>query len=174
MHAPSAALRFLNLLSPAVGLLLGTTILSAQPALWELGTLTCTLAGDDGAAPAEKGKGREALCNFRPGDSGAEETYVASLQFVTQDGRQPRSGSTIMLAVKAPFSTKLVPGLLEQSYAADASTSGAKQLPLAGQKLGSLVLHPELGASGEPSMALGPPNQDTLIIAELKLRSSPG
>jgi uncharacterized protein DUF992 len=151
---------------------------SAPLPVGELGILTCTVERPASASPAPSAKGREAICEFRPRDSAPSETYVATLQFIGQDGKT--GAESIMLVVKAPHSTKLVPGVLEQTYAADASTgteasrSGAKGVPLLGEKNGALVLQPEPNAEGEASLALGQPRPGILIRVELTLRSSPG
>jgi hypothetical protein len=145
---------------------------AAQQALREIGTLTCSLEAEAGGSPGEKAKGRASLCKFRPGDSGAEETYSATLQFISPASGEPAIAGTVILTVKAPFSAELGPGVLEQAYAADASTPAGNQVPLVGQTNDLLVLQPEPGRTG-PSLALGPATPATLIAADLKLRESP-
>ena len=163
----------LAVLTATAGLLWPAAALTQQAPL-AMGTLTCSLTSSDSAGPAgEKAQGREAVCLFRPGASGAEETYVALLQFVSRDNDAIAGTKTLMLAVKAPASAPLTPGLLEQTYAADASAGTAgRQAPLVGQRNSSLVLHPE-GEQAQASLALGQPGTITLIVAELKLKSSP-
>ena len=55
---------------------------------------------------------------------GAEETYVATFQFVGQG--KVADSQTIMLVVKAPVSRMIVSGLLQQAYLADASIGAGK------------------------------------------------
>ena len=145
--------------------------LSAQQAIWELGTLTCSLAPEVQHAPGEPGQGRAALCHFRPGNKGAEETYVGTFQFI---GHGNASDSrTVMLVVKAPVSKKIESGLLQQTYSADASTGAGKQSPLLGSRDSSIVLQSASERPAMPSMALGQSMPPIIIIAELKLTSSP-
>ncbi len=145
----------------------------AEQAVQEIGSLTCSIEPQSGGGLAEKAEGRASLCQFRPGNSGPEETYSATLQFISPGGGKPAVAGTVMLTVKAPFSAELTPGVLEQAYAADASTSTGNQVPLVGQTDGLLVLQPEPGRT-EPSLALGQAEPATLIAAELKLEESPG
>jgi hypothetical protein len=142
--------------------------------VWEVGTLTCTLAGETQGERNQPGQGREAVCTFRPGDRGAEETYVGTLHFIGRREQLSIRG-TVLMTVKAPLATKSAPGLLQQSYAADASSAAEKQMPLVGQTNNGLVLHPEALEPGEPSLALGKSRtpQPMIITAELKLKSSP-
>jgi hypothetical protein len=150
---------------------------SAEASLRELGTLTCSVLGEapraDSGTPAEMAQGRAALCRFRPGDSGPEETYTATLKFIGQKPGGPDLNKTLMLVVKVPFSVALASGLLEQTYAADASTAAGRAGPLIGQRNSSFVLHPEPDAPNEPTLALGKTDLATLMVAELKLLSSP-
>ena len=159
-------------LATASGLMLAGADASAEQAIHEVGTLTCSLAPEAQATPSEPGQGRAALCHFRPGDKGAEETYVGTFQFIGQE--KPSAGSrTIMLVVKVPVSKKITVALLEQSYSADASTGAGKQSPLVGSRDSSVVLQSEATQSDGPTMALGQPMPALIIIADLKLRSSP-
>jgi Protein of unknown function (DUF992) len=160
-------------LATAIGLMLsGIDNASAEQAIHEVGTLTCSLAPEAQATPSEPGQGRAALCHFRPGDKGAEETYVGTFQFIGQE-KLSAGSRTIMLVVKAPVSKKITVALLEQSYSADASTGAGKQSPLVGSKDSSVVLQSETTHSEQPTMALGQPMPALIIIADLKLRSSP-
>jgi hypothetical protein len=145
---------------------------SAQHAIWELGTLTCSLVPEVQLTPGEPRQGREALCHFRPGNKGAEETYVGTFQFIGQ-GKVPSGNQTIMLVVKAPISRMITPGLLQQAYSADASTGAVKQAPLIGARNSAIVLQTASEQSDLPTMALGQSMPGTIIIAELKLTASP-
>ena len=78
-----------------------------------------------------------------------------------------------MLVVKTPVAKTIAPGLLQQMYSAAASASAGKQSPLVGEKDSSIVLQ---SASAQPegqSMALGQSMPATIMVAELKLKSSP-
>ena len=150
---------------------LPTADAAAQQAIWELGTLTCSLAPDVQHSPNEPGQGRAALCHFRPGHKGAEETYVATFQFVGQGegGGQPNDHvgrqSTCLEDDRI--------GAAQQAYLADASIGAGRHPPLIGAKDSSVVLQSASEQSHAPSMALGQSMPVTIMIAELKLTSSP-
>jgi hypothetical protein len=141
-----------------------------------LGTLTCSMERESADSPAEKARGREALCEFRLRDGTLSETYLATLQFAGQDTRGPAPAETMILIVKAPLSTAPIPGMLQQSYAADASSSqdpaASRAVPLIGEKASFLVLQPEPKTAAAPVLALGRPNITILLSVALKLRSS--
>jgi hypothetical protein len=142
-----------------------------------LGTLTCSMEREVAREPAEKGKGREALCEFRLSDGTLSETYVGTFQFVGQDNQGEAPADTVILIVKAPISTPHLPGMLQQSYAADASSSqdpaaGKVAPPLVGEKSSFLVLQPLPKAAAQPVLALGRTNITILVSVALKLRSS--
>jgi hypothetical protein len=126
----------------------------------------------------ERAKGREALCEFRASSGAVVETYVGVLRFAGQATPTLAPEETIILIVKAPLATVPAPGVLQQSYAADASTRSdlmtpaGRNVPLLGEKNGTLVLQPEPKGDGEPVLALGRPEARILISAELTLRSS--
>ena len=141
-----------------------------------LGTLTCSMERETAGEPAEKGKGREALCEFRLSDGTLSETYVGTFQFVGPDNQGEAPADTIILIVKAPISTSPLPGMLQQSYAADASSSqdpaAGKVARLVGEKSSFLVLQPEPKTAAQPVLALGRTNITILVSVSLKLRSS--
>ena len=160
---------FVTSVALASGLMPLSVATSAQPALWERGILTCSLALED---KSQASQGREALCQFRLGDRGADETYVGTFQIIGQD-KLPPGSTTIMLVVKTPVSKTIAPGLLQQIYSAAASAGAGKQSPLVVEKDSSIVLQ---SASAQPeghSMALGQSMPATIMVAELKLKSSP-
>jgi hypothetical protein len=163
---------FVTSLALAIGLMPSPMAMSAQQALWELGTLTCSLASETQRTPSEPGQGREALCQFRVGDRGAEETYVGTLQIIGQD-TVPSGRQTIMLIVKAPISKTTASGLLQQTYSAVAPVMVGKQAPLVGENDGSIVLQLASAQSDWPSMALGQSKRTTIMVVELRLKSSP-
>ena len=141
-----------------------------------LGTLTCSMERETADGPAEKARGREALCEFRLSDGTLSETYVATFQFVGPDNQGEAPADTIILIVKAPISTSPLPGMLQQSYAADASTQpgpGRRQGRAPGRREVQL---PGAAARAEGGRAAGPgarPGNVTILVSvSLKLRSS--
>jgi hypothetical protein len=135
----------------------------------ELGTLSCSLLGArDGAT---SGIGRDVICQFQPGDAGPEEVYVGSLQGVGRADVLFGKGA-MLLSVKAPASVTATPGMLSQSYNADAGASGSAPAPLVGDKNKQIVLQPLMEEVGR--VAEGKTQPDAVIIlVELALRSSP-
>lgn len=139
-----------------------------QEAVIVLGTLTCTM----GSEPETNsiGQGRNVLCRFRPGSQGAEETYAGSMQGVGKTQTLFGRG-TVMLAVKGPASTVIAPGLLQQAYEADATTSGANSAPLIGSRNRSIVLQSLMEEEGR--VAGGKIQSDAVVILiELKLEAT--
>jgi hypothetical protein len=111
------------------------------------------------ASPAAQGGALD-----QAGTEGAEEVYVGTMQGVGGRG-------AVMLAVKAPASTAILPGLLQQSYATDAGPGGAAP-PLVGERNRSIILQPL--AEEEGRVAAGKTQPESLIISvELTLRSTP-
>src|SRR5688572_8221379 len=159
-------------LAIAMAVMLSPVAAPGEHAIWELGTLTCDVAPEAQPTPNEPGQGRAALCHFRPGDRGAEETYVGTFQFIGQE-KLSSARRTIILVVKAPVSKKVTAALLQQTYSADVSTGAGRQAPLVGAKDSSLVLQSAASQSEQPSMALGQSLTAIIMIAELRLASSP-
>jgi hypothetical protein len=145
---------------------------SSQQVAWEFGLLVCSLAQERRANQGEPGQGREMLCRFRPGDRGAEESYAGTLQFIGR--HEALSGTrTIIFVVKGPIPANAAPGLLQQTYGPDASSSADQQAPLVGRRNSSIMLQLEAEKSDQPSMALGQPNRTMIVGVELTLRSTP-
>ena len=140
-----------------------------QEAVTTLGTLTCSLGGEPDTKAV--GQGRNLLCRFRPGGQGAEETYVGSLQGVGQTAALFGRG-TLMLTVKGPAATEFAPGLLQQTYEADAASSGAVPAPLIGTRNKSIVLQPLIEEEGRVAAGKTQP-ESIVIVVELKLESTP-
>ena len=138
-----------------------------------LGTLTCSLTGEDEDTPSATavGKGREVLCEFLPGQNGPRETYVGSAQGVGKTGLLFGRGAVI-LSVKGPSASKLAPGMLTQSYAVDAGTSGNALSPLVGERDKSIMLQPLAEEEGRVAKGKTQP-EAVLILVELKLQASP-
>ena len=145
------------------------SITGADDQLTVLGTLTCSLMGQGEGSTA--GVGRDVRCQFQPGQQGAEESYVGTIQGVGQAKLLFGRGAVI-LAVKAPASTEMAPGLLAQSYAADAGSSGGAPAPLVGERNKLIVLQPL--AEEEGRVTEGKTQPDAILITiELRLASTP-
>jgi Protein of unknown function (DUF992) len=134
-----------------------------------LGTLTCSLTGaGDGAST---GVGRDMICQFQPGQRGAEETYTGSVQGVGKAELLFGRGA-VLLSIKGPASTEMGPGLLTQTYAVDAGASGGAPAPLIGETNRLIVLQPL--AEQEGRVEAGKTQPDAVIIrVELTLQSTP-
>jgi hypothetical protein len=146
----------------------GRQVPPPDEALAELGILTCSLVGTEDAPGAQS---RDMLCRFRPGRRGNEETYAGSVQSIGQARTLYRMG-TLMLAVRGPASTKIVPGLLQQTYSAEGSPANAAAAPLIGKTNRAIILQPLLEEGGR--VAAGKTRPDaTIITVELRLKSSP-
>ena len=134
-----------------------------------LGTLTCSLtgAGEGGST----GIGREMICQFQPGQRGAEEVYTGSVQGVGKADLLFGRGA-VLLSIKGPASMEMGPGMLTQTYAVDAGASGGAPAPLIGERNKLIVLQPL--AEQEGRVAAGKTQPDAVIIrVELTLQSTP-
>jgi hypothetical protein len=133
-----------------------------------LGTLTCSLSEEANAGPAAQR--RDILCQFRAGSRGSEETYAGTLQSVGQAEALFGRG-TVMLEIRGPASLSIVPGLLQQVYAAEASAVSAAA-PLIGQTNNAIVLQPLTKEEGRVAAGKTRP-EAAIIMVELKLISTP-
>jgi hypothetical protein len=134
-----------------------------------VGTLTCSLMGKrEGAG---QGIGQDITCQFQPGSVGAIETYTGSLQGVGKTDLLFGKGA-VLLVVKAPASVKLRPGVLAQTYAADAAASGSAAAPLSGEKNKWITLHPLAEQEGRVAQGKTQP-EAVIIVVELALQSTP-
>jgi Protein of unknown function (DUF992) len=136
---------------------------------WEIGILTCSVGQESKAAP-EQGQGREVLCRFRQGARGPEESYAGTLRLIDH-AKAMDQVRTIMFVVRGPAQKKPVPGLLQQSYAAEAAGAPDRQGPLTGQRTG-VVLRLASEDEGQPSMALGKGSRAIIMIVELTLQAA--
>jgi hypothetical protein len=137
-------------------------------ALTTLGTLTCSLSEGAGDNPAAQV--RDILCRFRAGSLGGEETYTGTIQSVGQAEALFGSG-TIILEVKGPAALAIVPGLLQQTYAVEASSVKAAA-PLFGETNSAILLQPLTKEEGR--VAAGKTKLEAAIITvELKLKATP-
>jgi hypothetical protein len=134
--------------------------------------LTCGFGGEAKAADdtSAAAQGRDVICQFRPGNNGAEETYVGTMQGVGKADKLFSRGAMIM-AVKAPLATRIAPGMLQQTYSADA-TPRAAATPLVGDRNQRILLQPLNEEEGR--VAKGKLQPDAIIVLiELRLQSSP-
>ena len=146
---------------------------SAWQAPVEIGILTCSLAPSTPPITntSQVGEGRDIECGFRAGWSAPDETYVGFLQFVGKANQAFEKG-TIMLVAKASATMKVVPGSLQQQYAAGGRIDTG-QGPLVGERDSSVVLHPLAQRFDQPALALGQPSVGLIIVMELRLKSAP-
>lgn len=143
---------------------------SAPPAAMAVvGTLTCGLGAESKTGDANlAAQGREVLCRFQPGEQGPEEFYSGTVQGVGKADTLFSKGAVI-LSVRAPM-PHAAPGMLQQTYSADASPKGAAP-PLVGDRDKSIILQPLNEEAGRVSS--GKVRPDALIVLlELKLKSS--
>jgi hypothetical protein len=134
-----------------------------------IGTLTCSLTG--AGDTASMGTGRDMICQFQPGQRGAEETYTGSVQGVGKAELLFGRGA-VLLSIKGPASMELGPGMLTQTYAVDAGASGGAPAPLIGETNKLIVLQPLTEQEGR--VAAGKTQPDAVIIrVELTLQSTP-
>lgn len=160
----------------AVGLVSGVawgrdTPVSPPGTMAVVGTLTCGLGAEAQSGEASAAaQGREIRCQFRPGDNGAEEIYVGTLQGVGKSDSLFGSGAVIM-AVKAPMSMTISPGMLQQVYSADAARRSASA-PLVGDRNTRILLQPLNEEEGRVARGKQQPD-GVIVLIELKLQSSP-
>jgi hypothetical protein len=150
--------------------MIGATPVQAVPQL--LGHLTCTVIGKPDTETAGPAQGREVLCQFRPGASGPEELYVGTLQGAGQTKALFGKG-TVVLAVKSSGSTDVTPGMLEQSYAPEASATTGGAAPLIGDKNKSIQLQAMFEKEGGASAGKSEIPEAVIVLVELKLKASP-
>lgn len=166
---PLLALAASFLWAPAVSAAEQKPTAAPDDPMTTIGTLTCNLTGEgDGAS---SGVGREMICRFQPGMQGPVEVYTGSVQGVGKADLLFGKGA-MLLAVKAPRSTKIAPGLLAQSYAVDAAASGSAFAPLIGDKKKLIVLQPQMEQEGRVAEGKSQP-EAVIIVVELKLQSTP-
>jgi Protein of unknown function (DUF992) len=108
----------------------------------EIGVLTCTIGHIvDTVAPDQKSaasEAREMVCSFRA--LGApEETYAGLVKAIGGAGALPEN-KALLWSVRAPVGTVYTPGLLQQSYAVDATTPSGQTPPLIGERNGLISL----------------------------------
>jgi len=116
-----------------------TMAAAQQKTTVEVGVLTCSLFE---SGQAETGVGvevqeRDIFCSFRL-KSGAEETYTGKLRGVGVSGQY--KGTLLWLVKALPSVMPSPPGLLQQSYAADANAPADEIPVLIGELNSDIVL----------------------------------
>jgi hypothetical protein len=163
---------------PAALMALGcawNTAVAQQKTTVEVGVLTCSIFE---SGPAETGAGvevqeRDILCSFRL-RSGAEETYTGKLRGVGVSGEYK---GTLLWLVKAPPTVMpSPPGLLQQSYTADAKAPADVIPALIGEVNSDIVLQSmadkDEARTGAPEKSK--PGDFAVLGVGLKLRSASG
>jgi len=122
-------------LAPVAGL--------AEQPQFEIDVLTCSLAESEEADSADDVRTgtdvRRMVCVFRPANGRPEEIYRGAVQIIGQD--QDRiGGRAIIWIVKGTQTTTRSPGMLQQTYAADASAAPGHAPPLIGETNSSIIL----------------------------------
>jgi hypothetical protein len=139
----------------------------------EVGVLTCSLFESGRAESGVEVQERDILCGFRL-KSGAEETYTGKLRGVGVSGKHK---GTLLWLVKAPPTViPSPPGLLQQSYAADAKAPADEIPALIGEVNSDIVLQ---SMSDKDEESTGPPEKSKLedfvvLGVGLRLRSASG
>jgi hypothetical protein len=145
----------------------------AQSARFEIGALTCSVARNSAANAEVKGKretpagqSRNLHCSFKPYRAGPEEKYSGSLQIVgaALESFEP---ATLMWAVRSSSIAKVSPGILQQTYAADALRATGKTPTLLGESNKSITLHSMSEDAQAGKKAKLPPDA---VIIELSLQ----
>jgi len=146
-----------------------------QPQL-EIGVLTCNLAESEeanGAGDATSGPPiRGMVCVFRPTNSGPEEIYRGAVQIMGKDHDLP-GGRAIIWIVKATPKIERSPGMLQQTYAADASAAPGHAPPLIGETNSSIILQTMADTPPLADKDKHPAEPSTIVLVALTLTSTP-
>ena len=134
-----------------------------------IGTLTCTLAETGTEATTPPSQQRDMLCSFKPAGAGAEETYSGQIKKIGT--RTELDGKLVLIwVVMGPSERELKPGLLEQSYVGELSSSadGKPQAPkmLVGDRDAAYGLRPMTDDTSDSATG-------NVTVVELKVRSVP-
>ena len=141
---------------------------------FEVGVLSCTLGHaidpEMSTPTGAASDAREMLCTFKRARDGGEETYVGSLKSIRGVRALP-DNIALLWTVRAPIGTWTIPGILQQSYAADAATPQGQIAPLVGESNGGIALHimidQEAGSTSREKQAAP---QFTITALELTLK----
>ena len=124
----------------AMGLYTGAAL--GAPGSVEIGVLTCTIGHVVDAVASDRktaaSEAREMVCSFTP-PRAPEETYAGLVKAIGGIGALPENRA-LLWSVRAPVGTVYTPGLLQQTYAVDASTPAGQTPPLIGERNGSISL----------------------------------
>ena len=136
----------------------------------EIGVLTCTVGHVVGSvAPDQKSAAsdaREMVCSFRA--LGApEETYAGLVKAIGGTGALPENRA-LLWSVRAPVGTVYTPGLLQQTYAVDATTPSGQTPPLIGERNGSISLV-AMAEKQEGSASKEDQSAPSFVIADIEL-----
>jgi hypothetical protein len=158
---------------------------AAEQSQLEIGVLTCSLAEGEDANNAgdvtSASEIRKMVCVFRPANSGPEEVYRGGVQIISQDN-DLLAGRAIIWIVKGTPTTMRSPGMLQQTYAVDASAAPGHAPPLIGETNSSIILQamadtPSLADTNKnrrPRSAQPRPSvPSTITLVALTLTSTP-
>ena len=179
--AHALALLCLALIALALAFAAGS---AEQPQL-EIGVLICSLAESEEANSAggvtTGPEIRRMVCVFRPANSGPAEVYRGAVQIMGKDHDLP-AGRAIIWIVKGTQTTERSPGMLQQTYAPDASAAPGHAPPLIGETNSSIILQamadtPPLADRNKkrrPRVAHPLPGvPSTIVLVALTLTSTP-
>jgi hypothetical protein len=136
----------------------------------EIGVLTCTIGHAVDAVPREQksaaNEAREMVCSFTA-PRAPEETYAGLVKAIGGTGALPENRA-LLWSVRAPVGTVYTPGLLQQSYAVDATTPSGQTPPLIGERNGSISL---FTMAERPEGSASQANQPAplFVIADIEL-----
>jgi hypothetical protein len=137
-----------------------------------VGELTCAVIGNAADAdPSGAAQGREVSCRFRPGLSGAEETYAGTLQGAGRVDKLFGRG-VVMLVVKQHGSGTARPGMLAQSFSAEAAARAGRPGPLTGDRNNAVILQPLIERDAEDGATKGRAADALIVLLELRLEAS--
>jgi Protein of unknown function (DUF992) len=161
----------INVRATLVGMLaaFAAALASAQEALVDLGTLTCTLV-EPQAKSADTDSGRQfrdGRCTFKPG-SGPEEIYEARIEGVSLT---PSDGAkTVIWVVKGQPGTTVEPGLLEQLYEGARDSREDSMIVVFGAANAQLALHHMADKPEGYASAPQKPRPTGFVIQRIELR----
>jgi Protein of unknown function (DUF992) len=161
-------MRWFAAIVSAMGLYTGAAL--GAPGSVEIGVLTCTIGHVvDAVASDQKtaaNEAREMVCSFRA--LGApEETYAGLVKAIGGTGALPENRA-LLWSVRAPVGTVYTLGLLQQSYAVDATTPSGQTPPLIGERNGSISLF-TMAEKQEGSASKEKQPAPLFVIADIEL-----
>lgn len=136
--------------------------LSAQVAGDNVGTLTCTVADP---APSSESAKRAIRCAFQQTGGGGEQIYAGT---ISRQGNTPLPDTKVVLiwVVRTGLDVETKPGFLAQTYVGQPAAAHRRSVMLlVGQTNRNVVLQSSTATAG--------PEDDTVTVLELELRSLP-